>query len=157
MAARKKAAKKKAGKKKASRKAAPNKKKTSKRKTKKGRAPSATSIGFEMLKNPKGAKKLLEELQLDRPAVQRLRKALKGEEKMLEVLEKYREAQGFAAFGEGRGAGRKLPEIGETHKCKVQQGKTGGPYLRVPANTLGLEKGDYAEVTFNKGSVTAKG
>jgi len=49
--------------------------------------------------------------------------------------------------GEG-GRGRSAPVLGETRDYKVQQVKDGGPFGRIPMDTLGLEKGGACSTQF---------
>lgn len=54
-----------------------------------------------------------------------------------------------------KGRGRAEPTEGEERIYKVQKIATGGPFLRLPLNPLGVKKGDKMKVTFEKGRVTA--
>jgi len=46
------------------------------------------------------------------------------------------------------GRGRAAPQKGETRSYKAQQIKDGGPFLRLPLDSLGIQKGRVLRVTF---------
>jgi len=46
------------------------------------------------------------------------------------------------------GRGRAAPQSGETRSYKAQQIKDGGPFLRLPLDSLGIQKGRVLRVTF---------
>lgn len=47
------------------------------------------------------------------------------------------------------GRGRSAPSTGETRSYKAQQVKAGGPFLRLPLDTLGVGKGSAVRVRFD--------
>lgn len=51
------------------------------------------------------------------------------------------------------GRGRSAPVIGETRAYKAQQVKTGGPFLRLPLDVLGVEKGGLVTVSFDDNKI----
>ena len=48
------------------------------------------------------------------------------------------------------GLGRSAPQPGETRSYKAQQIKNGGPFLRLPLDSLGVRKGKIVRVLFEK-------
>lgn len=46
------------------------------------------------------------------------------------------------------GRGRSAPQAGETRSYKAQQIGTGGPFLRLPLDSLGIHKGNVVRVQF---------
>ena len=51
------------------------------------------------------------------------------------------------------GRGRSAPVVGEKRAYKAQQVKTGGPFLRLPLDVLGVEKGTVVDVTFDEDKI----
>lgn len=49
--------------------------------------------------------------------------------------------------------GKQPPAVGETRTYKAQQVKTGGPFLRLTLDTLGIAKGDPVEVSFEENRI----
>lgn len=138
-------------KKKAKKKAA--KKKSAKAKRKK-RAPNVATIAFNMLKDRRGAKKLLESFDLPRNSVLKLAKKLEGETDLIKVVEAYRTAKGYPAKGETAGRGRAPALPGEERTYKAQQPDTGGPFVRQPLDVLGkIKQGQSIKMKFEKDKI----
>lgn len=55
-----------------------------------------------------------------------------------------------------KGRGRAEPAEGEVRVYKAQKIATGGPFLRLPLNPLGVKKGDKIRVRFEKDRVVAE-
>ena len=51
------------------------------------------------------------------------------------------------------GRGRSAPSVGETRSYKVQQIKNTGPFLRLPLDSLGINKGGVVRVKFEDGKI----
>ena len=51
------------------------------------------------------------------------------------------------------GRGRSAPIVGECRAYKAQQVKNGGPFLRLPLDVLGVQKGSVVTVTFDNGKI----
>jgi len=49
--------------------------------------------------------------------------------------------------------GRTAPTVGSTRNYSAQQVKTGGPFLRLPLDTLGAEKSQDMQVSFEDGRI----
>jgi len=135
----------------------PLKKKQQAKKTRRKKQPSVKAVAYELLsRNPAEAKKYLKALELTRDTVLRLEKTLSGEAVppwALVLVQEYRKAKKYPALGEGRG--RSGPEVGEDHFYKAQQAADGGaPYVRMPLDTLGVDKGGFVKASFRKGSTT---
>ena len=53
----------------------------------------------------------------------------------------------------GSGRGRSAPSPGETRAYKAQQVKTGGPFLRLPLDVLGVKKAGTIRVRFERDQI----
>jgi hypothetical protein len=53
----------------------------------------------------------------------------------------------------GSGRGRSAPSPGETRSYKAQQVKTGGPFLRLPLDVLGVKKAGVIRVRFERDQI----
>ena len=73
------------------------------------------------------------------------------DEKKADQLERLMER--LAPVIEGPGRGRQAPKVGDERGFKTQQTKVGGPFLRIPTDTLGLAKGEVARVVFEDGEI----
>jgi len=51
------------------------------------------------------------------------------------------------------GRGRAAPSMGETRSYKAQQVRTGGPFLRLPLDVLGVDKGNAIRVRFDNNQI----
>lgn len=114
--------------------------------------PSAKHAAYEMLRDPGKAGPYLQSLELSRDSVLNLAKALVGHDALLAHVDKYREARGYPALGEGKGRG--APQAGEERGYRNQQGNAGGPYIRLPLEVLGAVKGGTTKVKFEKSKIT---
>jgi hypothetical protein len=56
-------------------------------------------------------------------------------------------------YGSSDGRGRSPPSIGERRVYKVQQIKSGGPFIRLPLDSLKETKGGRADVLFEEGVI----
>jgi hypothetical protein len=54
------------------------------------------------------------------------------------------------------GRGRSGPTPGETRSYKTQQIKAGGPFLRLPLDSIGVHKGDPVRVAFDADSIVVQ-
>jgi hypothetical protein len=52
--------------------------------------------------------------------------------------------------------GRTAPKPGETRTYKAQQIKNGGPFLRLPLDSLEINKGGSVRVSFEDGQITVR-
>ncbi len=85
-----------------------------------------------------------------------LRRAIKelkaANNPVVEDLENFFVSQG-GTLGRGRGG----PKIGDTRSYKVQQlKKGGGPFLRLPMDSLGVDKGAAVKVAFDEDTIVIK-
>lgn len=56
-------------------------------------------------------------------------------------------------LSQGGGRGRAAPTVGSSRSYKAQQIKDGGPFLRLPLDTLGAQKGQGVDVNFEDGRI----
>lgn len=59
----------------------------------------------------------------------------------------------YGVPSQGGGRGRSAPTVGTSRAYKAQQIKDGGPFLRLPLDTLGAEKGQSIGVHFEEGRI----
>lgn len=61
-------------------------------------------------------------------------------------------AEDFSAWvaNNSNGRGRPPPSVGEVRQYTVQKVKGQAPFIRLPINCIGLDKGDVATVTFGR-------
>lgn len=77
-----------------------------------------------------------------------IRRAVK---KLQEANEDVAELERWVAENIGPiGRGRSAPQPGETRSYKAQQIANGGPFLRLPLDSLGIGKGKIVRVQFDK-------
>lgn len=80
-----------------------------------------------------------------KPTIRRAVKRLQESGQDTADLERW-VAENIGAVGRGRSA----PKPGETRSYKAQQIKTGGPFLRLPLDSLGITKGKVVRVRFEE-------
>ena len=96
-----------------------------------------------------GVQDLYEDGKASKATVRRALRELKASGRDTGRLERW-VVERFGSTGRGRAA----PIIGETRSYKAQQINTGGPFLRLPLDVLGIEKGSSVRVTFKEGQIT---
>lgn len=96
-----------------------------------------------------GVEGLYERGMASKATVRRALRELKASGRDTSGLERW-VVERFGSTGRGRAA----PIVGETRTYKAQQINTGGPFLRLPLDVLGIEKGSTVRVTFGDNSIT---
>jgi hypothetical protein len=96
-----------------------------------------------------GVEGLYERGLASKATVRRALRELKSSGRDTSHLERW-VVERFGSTGRGRAA----PIIGETRTYKAQQINTGGPFLRLPLDVLGIEKGSTVRVTFGDNAIT---
>lgn len=91
---------------------------------------------------------LLKSGQASRSTVRRALSELKASGKNVTELERW-----VAVNVGSSGRGRSTPSPGESRSYKAQQVKAGGPFLRLPLDVLGVEKGGVVRVHFGNGEI----
>lgn len=92
-----------------------------------------------------GVAGLYENGDVSKATVRRALRELKASGRDTASLERW-VVERFGSTGRGRAA----PITGETRSYKAQQINTGGPFLRLPLDVLGVEKGGAVRVTFTE-------
>lgn len=95
-----------------------------------------------------GVEKLVERGEVSRPTIRRALKKLQEAGRSPAELERW-VAERVGPIGRGRSA----PAAGEVRSYKVQQIKNTGPFLRLPVDSLNLEKGGVVRVQFEDGRI----
>ena len=86
--------------------------------------------------------------RVSKPTVRRALQQLEASGRNVEPLERWvTENLG------GSGRGRSPPTSGDTRSYKAQQVKTGGPFLRLPLDVLGVKKAGEIRVRFESGQI----
>ena len=88
--------------------------------------------------------------RVSKPTVRRALRELEASGRNVEPLERW-VAEHFGSVGAGRG--RTPPGSGDTRTYKAQQVKTGGPFLRLPLDVLGVKKAGSIRVRFERDSI----
>ena len=91
-----------------------------------------------------GVKQIWDSGNASKATVRRAVKLLQGTSSDTTELERWL-ADTVGAVGRGRTA----PKAGETRSYKAQQIKNGSPFLRLPLDSLGIEKGATVRVRFD--------
>lgn len=91
-----------------------------------------------------GVKKIWDSGNASKATVRRAVKLLQGTSSDTTELERWL-TDAIGAVGRGRTA----PKPGETRSYKAQQIKNGSPFLRLPLDSLGVEKGGTVRVRFD--------
>jgi hypothetical protein len=99
----------------------------------------------------RGVQRLVTDGQASKSTVRRALVDLKAGGRDVKELEAW-VANHIGAPGRGRSA----PVIGETRAYKAQQVKTGGPFLRLPLDVLGVEKGGVVRVRFDDDQIVVE-
>lgn len=101
-----------------------------------------------LLDGVEGVDKLIRGRRSAGSVVKRALRELKAQGKDATTLED------FVAERFGRvGRGRSVPRPGEERKYKAQQLKSGVPFLRLPLNTLAIQKGKQVRVRFEEDKI----
>ena len=95
-----------------------------------------------------GVESLVNRGEVSKPTIRRALKKLQEAGRSPAELERW-VAERVGPIGRGRSA----PTPGETRSYKVQQIKNTGPFLRLPLDSLEIEKGGVVRVQFEDGRI----
>jgi len=95
-----------------------------------------------------GVKALWEADSASKSTIRRAVKQLQETKEDTSELERW-VAENIGAIGRGRSA----PQQGETRTYKAQQINNGGPFLRLPLDSLGVKKGAVVRVKFDEDQI----
>lgn len=95
-----------------------------------------------------GVEKLMESGQVSKPTIRRALKKFHETGAVPAEFERW-VAERVGPIGRGRSA----PSIGETRSYKVQQIKNTGPFLRLPLDSLAINKGGVVRVRFEDNKI----
>ena len=96
-----------------------------------------------LMEGIEGVEKLMESGQVSKPTIRRALKKFHETGTVPAEFERW-VAERVGPIGRGRSA----PTIGETRSYKVQQIKNAGPFLRLPLDSLHIDKGAVVRVRF---------
>lgn len=92
-----------------------------------------------------GVERLIAGRRSPAPVLRRALRDLKAQGRSVDALEAFI-AEKFGSSGRGRS----VPSPGEERRYRAQQIKTGGAFLRLPLNVLGVPKGGNVRVRFDR-------
>lgn len=95
-----------------------------------------------------GVEKLVTEGKVSKPTIRRALRKFHEQGNTPVEFERW-VAENVGPIGRGRSA----PSVGETRSYKVQQIKNTGPFLRLPLDSLKINKGGVVRVKFEDGKI----